>query len=176
MDQDEPIKYNGLSHALVKELVHYDPLTGKFTDKVGTRTRKVGCVLNKSHTEGYETVTLLYRRLMAHRLAVFYMTGELPPSDVDHINGIRDCNIYSNLRCVSRSVNMQNMRLPKSYKGDKRSSKYLGVSWDKDRGKWQAGIKTPEGKRIYLGRFESELDAHSAYVHMKRKIHEGNML
>lgn len=171
----EPVKYQGLTHILVRELVHYDPLTGIFIDKVGNGSRKAGSEIKSSHSEGYIKVSLLGRQLMAHRLAIFYMTGQLPPEDVDHINGIRNCNIYSNLRCVSRSVNMQNLREPKSDKRG-RTSQYLGVSWAKDKKRWVAGIKIPKGKRISLGYFESELDAHNAYLDMKKKIHEGNTL
>jgi hypothetical protein len=47
------------------------------------------------------------------------------------------------------------------------SSKYIGVTWDKDLKKWRA--YTTMGKRIHLGCFNSELDASKAYkAHLKK--------
>jgi hypothetical protein len=102
------------------------------------------------------------------------MTGEYPEDDVDHINGIRDDNRYINLRVVTRSVNMQNQRQPRShYRG--RTSKYLGVSFRHERNKWIATINV-DGKSRRIGSFDSEEDAHKAYVEAKRKHHKGNTL
>jgi hypothetical protein len=44
----------------------------------------------------------------------------------------------------------------------KTSSKYIGVSWHKSTKKWQANINLKD-KRIYLGLFKTEEDAHKAY-------------
>ena len=37
----------------------------------------------------------------------------------------------------------------------------MGVSWDSSRGKWSAEIK-PDGKKIFLGRFDSIDEASKA--------------
>ena len=42
------------------------------------------------------------------------------------------------------------------------SSKYKGVTWDKSRSLWIAGVKV-DGKRFNLGRFKDEGDAARAY-------------
>ena len=42
------------------------------------------------------------------------------------------------------------------------SSKYAGVSWDKDNNKWKSSIKI-KGKLKPLGRFKTEIEAHYAY-------------
>jgi len=48
-------------------------------------------------------------------------------------------------------------------KTQNRSSKYIGVSYDKDRKKWTSKIKI-DGKTINLGRFEEEINAYNKYV------------
>jgi hypothetical protein len=46
--------------------------------------------------------------------------------------------------------------------GSRKSSKYRGVSWQKSRNKWKAGIRY-DGKPHYLGSFEDEEEAAKAY-------------
>jgi hypothetical protein len=67
--------------------------------------------------------------------------------EVDHIDGNGLNNTRANLRLVTHSENMQNQHQPKS-------SKFVGVIWDKSRNKWQARIKGE-----LLGRFLLEEDA-----------------
>lgn len=74
---------------------------------------------------------------------------------VDHINGNGLDNRRSNLRVVTHRQNMQNMHV-------KRSSKYPGVSWRKDRNKWEAKISI-NNKSKHLGHFKSENEAFEAY-------------
>lgn len=68
----------------------------------------------------------------------------------DH-NGLNNCR--SNLVVVTNQQNCFS-RL----KQDGKSSPYLRVSWDKERGCWQGGIKY-NSKRIPLGRYESAEEA-----------------
>lgn len=71
----------------------------------------------------------------------------------DHINGDKLDNRRSNLRALSKDAHAQNQRA----RG--RTSKYRGVSFDRERGKWTATIR-PAGRRvIYLGRFDTEAEA-----------------
>lgn len=163
-----------LTQERLRALVDYDPLTGVFTSKVKRFFLAPGDICGTRHSEGYFFIGIDGRRYFSHRLAVLYMTGVWPTSDVDHINGDRADNRWANLRTVSRSVNMQNQKRARSYaKG--RTSKYLGVSFDRSRNKWAAGIKV-DGKYHYLGRFDSEEKAHEVYVQAKRKHHAGNTL
>jgi hypothetical protein len=69
----------------------------------------------------------------------------------DH-NGLNCCR--GNLRPSTHQQN--NWNRTKNQKPT--SCKYLGVSWDKTRQKFQAGIKI-NGKRIALGRFDSAEEA-----------------
>jgi hypothetical protein len=76
---------------------------------------------------------------------------------VDHING----NCLDNRRCNLRLCdNKQNIR--NSKKRSNLSSKYKGVSWQKDRIKWSAQISV-NSKRISLGRCSDEIEAAKKY-------------
>ena len=78
---------------------------------------------------------------------------------IDHINHDTLDNRRSNLRVVTNRINSQN-RL-QQYKP--RTSKYVGVSYDKINKKYRADI-TINNKRINLGRYTTEEEAASAYM------------
>lgn len=151
----------------LKELLHYDPDTGVFTRRVATNNRaKVGGVAGNTNTCGYVQVGVDHTRHYAHRLAFLYMTGELPPDVVDHINGVKDDNRWCNLRLATQGENMQNLRGPRSDS----TSYLLGVSWHKRRKKWAAEIYVNKVKRN-LGYFQDKHEAHAAYLKAKAELH-----
>lgn len=78
--------------------------------------------------------------------------------DTDHINCDKLDNRKENLRSVTRSQNNANM--PKIAK--KCSSRFKGVCWHKQRGKWKAEIKL-NGVKKHLGVFLTEEEAAEAY-------------
>lgn len=75
--------------------------------------------------------------------------------DIDHRNGKGLDNQRENLRLCTASQNNANAK-----KRSKCTSKYKGVSWDKN--KWKVNIYM-HGKRTYLGRFDNEILAAIAY-------------
>ena len=79
------------------------------------------------------------------------------PVLTDHINGNGLDNRRVNLRECTRQENNRNSR---SRLGS--SSRYLGVCWNKQMQKWQAGIKVG-GRLRHLGYFAVETEAGSAY-------------
>lgn len=134
----------------LKEQIEYFPETGKFFWKVDKmpRTRKG----DEAGTlkDGYIHICCDQRFYRTHRLAWIFMTGAFPKKglEVDHINGVRDDNRWSNLRAVTRSQNKMNTGLISANK-----SGVTGVYFDKSRNKWVARIQIAK-KCINLGRFD----------------------
>ncbi len=159
----------------LKELLYYDPETGILTWRISTMTgqhRKVfaaraGAVAGSSaSSHGYSVIRLDRKLYLIHRLVWFYMTGTWPADQIDHRNGIRHDNRIANLREATQSLNMENMRRPRS----NNKSGFLGVY--KRRGRWMTAIRT-KGGRIYLGPFDTPEEASIAYLTAKRRFHEG---
>lgn len=145
------------AQAELKTLLHYDPFTGIFTWAIALPTRKIGARAGRNSSNGYRAIKINGRMFLEHRLAWVYMTGSLPPHQIDHINGRRRDNRFANLRAASSSQNMQNQRDVK------------GAYPHKPSGTWQSAIKI-NGKTIWLGKFETEEAARAAYLAAK-KIH-----
>ena len=156
----------------LKELVSYDPDTGVFMRRTRTSNRvDMSKPIGSMDTHGYLWASIDGKTYRLHRLAFTYMTGSINDCDVDHINMNRADNRFSNLRQVSRSVNMQNKRRPSS----NNKSGFVGVCYDSRMEKYCAHIRFG-GKNRYLGSFETPEAAHAAYVAAKRESHEGGML
>ena len=82
--------------------------------------------------------------------------GPEAPS-IDHINGNGLDNCRKNLRHCTTAENLCNARKRRGT-----SSRYKGVYLDVASGKWKAQAQV-HGRRISLGRFDSEIDAAEAY-------------
>jgi hypothetical protein len=99
------------------------------------------------------------------QVGVRYMHREIMKAPrgilVDHINGDGLDNRRDNLRFATHT---QNNAAAKPRNG----KKLKGVSLS--RGKWQAEIAV-HGRRIYLGRFDSQLDAILAYNNAATELH-----
>ena len=78
---------------------------------------------------------------------------------IDHINGIKTDNRIENLQLLT---NRQNVVKGIKQSGVKKTSKYTGVYYDNHSKKWCSRI-TLYNKRIHLGRFTNEYDAHLSY-------------
>lgn len=147
-----------LTQKILKELLNYNPETGIFSRNIPTKRARVGYEYKTVGNHGYIVINILNKTYTAHRLAWLYIYGEMPSSTLDHINGIRIDNRIANLRVVTPSQNIINTKLRSDNKSGSR-----GVSWCKDRNKWQAYINI-DGKRKPLGRFENKEDAEKAYL------------
>ena len=158
-----------LTAGRLRELLDYCPDTGVFTWKIRISNVKVGDVAGCLEKDGYLRIQIDSRLHFTHRLAWFYVTGEWPPDQIDHINGIRDDNRIANLRAATRSENGQNRRKPQA----NNTTGYLGVT--RHRGKFLAKIRL-DGKRKHLGLFTTPEEAHVAYLEAKRRLHPfGNL-
>lgn len=137
----------------IKFLCHYDAETGVFK-----RIRKITwtggiveseSILKKVTNFGYYQMHIFGRPYAVHRLIFLYMKGRFPKHDVDHINGDRTDNRWSNLREVTRRENMMNVGVRSNS-----TTGVTGVSKRKDTGKYVAYVDVM-GQRIRLGNFET---------------------
>ena len=147
----------------LKRLLHYDPETGDFTWLVARKGTLRCKTAGTKHNRGYRTIHLNYKCYLAHRLAWLYMMGDWPKHTIDHINGIRDDNRWSNLREATRQENNFNSSSRKLS-----SSVYKGVFWAKRNKKWISKINF-NNKQIHIGYFDCEIEAAKAYNEEAKK-------
>lgn len=148
----------------LRELLHYDPLTGVFTWLKRRGFKAVVGSVAGTEERGYIRIYLNGRNYRAHRLAVLYMTGEWPSHQVDHKYGIRHDNRWDELRRATNAENGQNQRRARS---DNKCC-LLGVYARGD--KWRAQIRLG-GKKRYLGLYKTPEQAHAAYLEAKARLH-----
>ena len=131
-----------------REVLRYDPDTGWliWTVKMGRRGMigfRAGSIDKLS---GYRRVKLDGKMYREHRLIWAMETG-FWPIEIDHINGVRDENIWANLREVNHKENHRNKK-----RYVKNTSGVTGVNWHKLANKWRAIIRL-NGKTLHLGLF-----------------------
>lgn len=148
-----------ITHAELKSILRYDPDTGHWTWLVDRgRLAKAGQRAGTPHyTQGYIRLHIKGRMHQSHSLAHFYMTGEWPAEEIDHINGVRDDNRWTNLREASKALNLLNR---KTYSSNTSGQK--GVNWHPKLGKWRVRIQK-HGRRIALGCYDTLEEASAAY-------------
>lgn len=122
-----------------------------YADEIGNTTY----VKRKQKIEGKVLTFYMHRVIMNPR------KGKL----VDHKNRNGLDNQKHNLRECNKGQNQINQRSQKNS-----SSKYLGVHWDKSRGKWSANC-CKDYKHNHCGRFNSEIDAAKAYNKKALELH-----
>lgn len=144
-----------LTQERLKELLNYDPETGVFRWRASGSGRSKDLSAGHYQKNGYCRICIDKIHYHAHRLAWLYMTGCFPVEDIDHINRNTSDNRFFNLRAASRFQNCANMKTKRN--GLK------GCFLDKRDGRWYSLIRI-NGRRIYLGSFKTELEAHRAYV------------
>jgi hypothetical protein len=158
-----------LSALDIRAHLSYNPESGEFVRLLANGTAKAGNVAGWQEPSGYRKISILGKKYYAHRCAFLYMTGAWPVYHVDHVNGIRSDNRWSNLRDVTMTVNLQNRQAAPSHS----KTGILGVQFHKAANKFAAGIKLPGGRPLHLGLFATAAEAQAAYLSAKRKFHEG---
>lgn len=162
-------KTDSLTYARLRELLHYDQLTGVFTWRVARKGRwgiKPGVIAGTLTPHGYIVICVDGINYFAHRLAWFYIHRAWPPIELDHEDTVKTHNWIKNLRPATKSQNGQNQRKPPS----NNTSGYLGVVWSKQKKKWMAKIKVG-GKQKHLGYARTAVAAYEKYLAGKAKLH-----
>ena len=148
------MRKTSLTHQRLKDILHYDPETGIFTNVLRRRRALIGNRaghLNKS--TGYRYLRIDGRVYREHRVAFLYQEGVFPPDQVDHINRIRTDNRFVNLQHSSYIRNGRNHPLQSN-----NTSGTVGVSWCNRDERWVAKIKI-KGRTIALGYFDDKSEA-----------------
>lgn len=147
----------------VKSLISYNPETGEFHRACDRKRWKKGEKVGGIKKNGYVYVGIDQGRYVAHRLAWLVMTGNEPSSEVDHINGIKSDNRWSNLRLASHSQNGMNKSVQsKSQTGVKGVYPY--------KGKFRAKVSV-DGKTVEVGVFDTIEEAKAAHIKLAQALH-----
>lgn len=165
-------KYDKIPIALIRQLLSYCPETGNLTwrprthemvagygNRSGKRdnvnqwnTRWAGKpAFTSKNSGGYPIGTIFSLPFSAHRLAWALHYGYWP-TEIDHINRVRDDYRIANLREVTRSENMNNTI---------NQTRQCGVSWRKTKNRWIAYTGN-RATRKHLGSFLTKEDAINA--------------
>ncbi len=155
-------KRSTLTAEWLREHMAYVPETGTFMWKVRGPGRTVGKVLGSTMWDGYLTIKVNNVLYYAHRLAWFYVHGEWPDGQVDHIDGTPANNAISNLRIATPSQNAA--RRPSTRK----HAPSRGVF---PQGPGFVARVHRAGKRHYLGYFSTAEAARQAYETAATKIY-----
>ncbi|WP_457967708.1 HNH endonuclease [Pseudomonas sp. R4-84] len=147
----------------LKERMEYDPETGIFKWLIPPLRSSAGDVAGRPNTNGYLEAWLFGKRYLLHRLAFLYMDGDHPASEIDHIDGCRTNNAWSNLRRVSNAENSRNLKIFSNNK-----SGASGVHYDRSTGEWVASIRSG-GKLIRIGSYGLKFFAKQARLAAEKK-------
>lgn len=155
-----------VNQILIKSLFDYCPISGSLLWKSPKGKVKKGTIAGYLE-QGYRRVEIDNKKILVHKLIWLYIYGTWPINQIDHINGIRDDNRIENLREVSNRGNSQN-------KNRVRSGKLLGA-YKLPSGKYYSRIYINKLSQ-YLGSFDTELQAHEAYLAAEWLFNEVNKL
>jgi hypothetical protein len=146
------------------ELLEYQEgkLFWKTSRRGVSKGTRAGCVNNQTF---YRQIMLDRVMQLEHRLVFLMQYGYLP-AVIDHINRNPSDNRIENLRAADWSSNQHNRTIPKT-----NTSGFKGVSFDKRRNLYMAGIRYNGSPSKFLGRFKTAEEAHEAYKAAALKYH-----
>ena len=154
-----------------KDIIDYEGLyqISNLGNVKSIRFDKEKLLLPQINSKGYYFVVLCdkakRKQIQIHQLVAMVFLNHTPCKMelvINHINFNKKDNTILNLEIVTNRENSNRKHL-------KSTSKYTGVSFEKDRKKWIAQIKI-NGKRVLLGRFLNEIDASNAYQSKLKEV------
>lgn len=160
-------QYGGDMQDWYKDLLSYDPATGKFIWLVNASSKAMaGSEAGWLDKEGYRCITIKGKKIKLHRLAWWWMTEQEPPKDmfVDHINRINNDNRFANLRLATPRQSSYNRGKQSNNKSGKKGVFYTKSGW--------ASFICVDGKRICLGFFADKDKASTAYELAAQQMHK----
>lgn len=157
------------THERLLQLIHYDPLTGIFTNLASRGGAVIGKILGGLHHTGYRHIRIDGRKFNASALAWFYV-HKVWPVRMDHEDLDRANDKIGNLRPATSSQNGANRKACRNS-----TSGAKGVRWRErpgSRGVWVAQI-TKDGKVLHLGHFDADKKhlATAAYQEAAKRLH-----
>lgn len=146
--------------AELREWINYDPDTGVLTWKKPRRKIRVGAECGGYNYYGYRYFRFNRVFLFSHRVAFALAHSRWPTNQIDHINRVRDDNRIGNLRESTQAENTLN-----SSRRSDNTSGVVGVSWNKNRNKWQAHVWC---RGVSANRYFTDLGEAAEWVKKKR--------
>ena len=166
-----------LTTARLRDCLTYQPETGaliflsrprdEFPKEQQWRTwntRYAGKRAGSFDKDGYRIVTIDGRHYRAARIIWQIVTGHPPPHEVDHRDTDQANDRWDNLRLATSGQNKGNMK-----RRSNSTSRFKGVRVGKNH-RPQAWIGSGSTRR-YLGTFNTEEEAHTAYVVAAREAY-----
>ena len=155
---------------MVESLFYY--ADGMLLRKKLRNTRwKAGSRAGSLNKNGYRMVNINSVGYLEHRVIWTIVNGEIPEgAQIDHIDGNTTNNKIENMRLALNGYkdNGQNLKTMSS-----NTSGYSGVSWNNSANKWASRIGI-DGKRKFIGYFDTAEEAHNAYLKFKKEFHSFN--
>lgn len=149
-----------ISHEELIARIEYDQESGQMMHLRSSHGMPIGSMVGTNCPNGYRATKIQGKRYYLHRLAWFYVHGEWPKGQIDHINGVRDDNRIANLRDVSPSVNLQNTHRV-------RRNNKSGLVGAQTKGKYFCSRIVLNGKSVHLGYFPTAQAASEAFIAAK---------
>lgn len=171
--------YKAETHADFEEILRYHPSEGTFwwksrpakyfsSDKSWEMwnrcwaEKKIGSL----DTKGYLTVNIGGKTIRLHRIAYFLIHGEWPKVSIDHRNGVKTDNRWSNLRHATRPQNQRNQKRPST-----NTSGHKGVIFDKVNETWYFQMRQDDGSRFTKTGFKTKQEAVDACRVKREELH-----